>query len=80
MAVVRIKKTGSTLWGAVWKSWYAVRAGVSLAEPQTLQELMRQPLFGNPWITNEEGQLVGTEIGNKFANWAAKGLQQIKHI
>lgn len=49
-------------------------------EPQSLQELMRQPLFDNPWIVNKEGQPMGLEKGNRFANWAAKGLNQIKNI
>jgi len=77
MTATRIKKSGSMLWRAVWKAWTAVRAGVMQNEPQ---ELMRQLLFENPWITNDKGCPLGLEHGSKFANWAAKGLQQIKDI
>ena len=57
-----------------------IRGGVKQKEPQSTQEILRQPLFGNPWITDDNGTPLGLEHGNRFSNWAAKGLQLVKHI
>lgn len=80
MTATKIKPAGSLLWGAVWRSWCSVRVGVMQVEPQTMEELMRQPLFNNPWITDPEGIPRGLEKSNSFVNWAIKCLRCIQDI
>lgn len=79
MTGVCIKLAGSNLWGAVWKAWCNTRTGITQVEPSSLQEILRQPLFGNPWIQSN-GIPMGLEPGSRFSNWAAKGIRYIKHI
>jgi len=49
-------------------------------QPFTMEELMRQALFSNPWISSTEGLPMGMKPGGSFANWAAKGFKCIQHI
>jgi hypothetical protein len=41
---------------------------------------MRQPLFGNPWITIDEGILLGLEAKTRFMHWAQRGITTITDI
>lgn len=80
MSTHKVKKAGSMLWGATWRAWCAIREGVTQKEPETFHEILRQPLFGNPWILDEHGTPRGLKQGNRFSNWVAKGIQLVKHI
>jgi hypothetical protein len=54
MSAQRIRPQGSTLWGALWQAWYTIRRRIGHEQPMTKEEILRQPLFGNPWITIED--------------------------
>jgi hypothetical protein len=48
-----------------------VRPGLSKSEPTNSTETLRQPVFGNPLITNQDGRslgLSGKSEGNALAN------------
>jgi sensor domain CHASE-containing protein len=48
-----------------------VRPGLCKSKPTTYVELLKQPVFGNPLITNQENRPLGfsgRSEGNAFAN------------
>jgi hypothetical protein len=49
----------------------SVRPGLTKSEPTNSAEALRQPIFGNPLITNQEGKplgINGKSEGNALAN------------
>ena len=54
-------KQGSTMWQGVMKVWHTLQSGLEQHDPTSLDEILRQPLFGNRMLTNEKGQQWGTE-------------------
>jgi hypothetical protein len=49
----------------------SVRSGLRKSEPTNSTETLRQPVFGNPCITNQDGRplgLNGKSEGNAFVN------------
>jgi len=51
-AATKLKKPLASLWKSILHSWLSVRPGLCKSEPTNLVEILRQPIFGNPLITN----------------------------
>jgi hypothetical protein len=69
-ATTKLKRPSTSLWKSILHSWMNVRSGLCKAEPTNLVKTLRQPIFGNPLITNQEGRpfgLNGRSEGNAFA-------------
>ncbi len=67
----KLKRPPTSLWKSILHSWLNVRPGLHKSEPTNLAEFLRQPIFGNPLITNRDGRLLGLSgksEGNAFAN------------
>jgi hypothetical protein len=80
MSAQCIKTQGSSLWEALWQAWRTIRRGTNHEQPLTKDEILRQSLFGNPWITTEDGIPIGFEDKSRFMNWAEKGITTITDI
>ncbi len=70
-ATTKLKRPPTSLWKSILYSWLNVRSGLCKLEPTNSAKTLRQPVFGNPLITNQDGRplgLSGKSEGNALAN------------
>jgi len=70
-AATKLKRPPSSLWKNILHSWLNVRPDLCKSEPTNSAETLRQPIFGNPLIVNQEGRplgLSGKSEGNALVN------------
>jgi hypothetical protein len=70
-AASKLKRSPTFLWKSILNAWINVRPGLSKSEPTNATEVLRQPVFGNPLITNQDNKplgLSGKSEGNALAN------------
>jgi hypothetical protein len=70
-AATKLKKPPTSLWKNILSAWMNVRPGLSKLEPTNAVEVLRQPVFGNPLITNQDNRplgLNGRSEGNALVN------------
>jgi hypothetical protein len=70
-AATKLKRPPTSLWKSILHAWMSVRPGLCKSEPTNSAETLRQPVFGNPLILNQEGKplgLNGKSEGNSLAN------------
>jgi len=67
----KLKRPPTSLWKSILHAWMSVRPGLYKSEPTNSAETLRQPIFGNPLIVNQEGKPLGLNDkseGNSLAN------------
>jgi hypothetical protein len=67
----KLKRPPTSLWKSILHSWLSVRSSLCKSEPTNSAETLRQPVFGNPLITNQDGRPLGfsgKSEGNALAN------------
>ncbi len=67
----KLKRPPTSLWKSILNAWMNVRPGLSKSEPSNAAKVLRQPVFGNPLITNQDNKplgLSGKSEGNALAN------------
>jgi len=65
----KLKRPSTSLWKSILHSWLSVRSGLCKSEPTN--SILRQPVFGNPLVTNQDGRpsrFSGKSEGNALAN------------
>jgi hypothetical protein len=70
-AAKKLKRPPTSLWKSILHAWMSVRSGLCKSEPTNSTKTLRQPVFGNPLIVNQEGRplgLYGRNEGNSLAN------------
>jgi len=70
-AATKLKRPPTSLWKSILHSWMNVRYDLRKSKPTNSAETLRQPVFGNPFITNQDGRplgLSGKSEGNTLAN------------
>jgi len=70
-AATKLKRPPTSLWKSILNAWMNVRPGLSKTEPTNVAEVLKQPVFGNPLITNQDSKplgLNGRSEGNALAN------------
>jgi len=70
-AATKLKRPPTSLWKSILQSWLSVRSSLCKSELTNSAETLRQLVFGNPFITNQEGRplgLSGKSEGNALAN------------
>lgn len=73
-------KQGSSLWQGVLKAWHTMQGGLEQQDPTTWDEVIRQPLYGNRFLTNEQGLQWGTDPKTNLKYWAEKTIWTVKDI
>ena len=71
---------GSSMWQGVMKAWSTIQSGLEQQDPTTWSEITRQPLFGNRFLTNEEGVKWGTTPRSHMLWWAKKDYRALRDI
>ncbi len=70
-AAPKLKRLPYSLWNSIINVWLNVRSGLRKLEPTTYAELLKQPVFRNPLITNQDSRPLGfsgRSEGNAFAS------------
>ncbi len=70
-AATKLKRPPTSLWKSILSAWMNVRPGLSKLEPTNATEVLKQPVFGNPLITNQDSRplgLSGRSEGNALVN------------
>jgi hypothetical protein len=73
-------KQGSTMWQGVMKAWGTIQSGLEQQNPSNWSKIIRQPLFGNQFLTNELGVQWGKDPKTNIRTWAAKGFKTLQDI
>ncbi len=55
-AATKLKRPPTSLWKSILHSWLNVKSGLCKSEPTNSAETLRQPVFGNPPIMNQDGK------------------------
>ncbi len=55
----KLKRSPCSMWKSILGAWINVRPGLTKEGPTSRAELLRQPLFGNPSLTNSRGLPLG---------------------
>jgi hypothetical protein len=71
---------GSSMWQGVLKAWSTMQPGLEQQDPTSWDEITRQPLFGNRFLTDERGIQWGTGPQTKMKSWAERRIWSIKDI
>jgi len=58
-AAKKVKRPPTSLWKSILSAWMNVRPGLSKMEPTNATEVLRQPVFGNLLITNQDSKPLG---------------------
>jgi hypothetical protein len=58
-ATPKLKRAPCSMWKSIMGAWMSIRLGLAKKEPSNLVELMRQPIFSNPSLTNVRGEPLG---------------------
>ncbi len=67
----KLKRPPTSLWKNILHAWMSVRPGLCKSEPTNSAKILKQPVFGNPLIVNQEGKPLGLNDrseGNSLAN------------
>ena len=75
-----IVKQGSALWQGVLKAWQTIQSGIEQQDPTTWDEIIWQPLYGNRFLTNEQGIQWGTDSKTNMKYWAERAIWSIKDM
>jgi hypothetical protein len=70
-SATKLKRPPTSLWKSILHSWLSVRPGLRKSEPTNSAEILRQPIFRNPLVTNLDGKPLGyngKSEGNALAN------------
>jgi hypothetical protein len=70
-AAPKLKRPPCSLWKSILGAWLSVRPGLCKSESTNIAELLKQSVFGNPLITNQESRPLGLSEKNEsnaFAN------------
>ena len=73
-------KQGSAMWQGVMKAWSTIQSGLEQQDPTCWAEIIRQPICGNRYLTNEIGVQWGTEPRSSMVRWMEKGICSLKEL
>ena len=80
MNSTHIVQQGSTMWQGVMKVWSTIQSGLEQQDPQSWSEIVRQPLFGNRFLTSEKGVQWGTKCRTNMRWWSEKNFRTLQDI
>jgi hypothetical protein len=77
-AATKLKMPPTSLWKSILHAWMNVRPGLCKSEPINSTEILRQPVFGNPLIVNQEGKPLGLSDRNEGNSLANAGCSRVR--
>lgn len=76
----KLVKHGSSMWQGVLKAWSTIQSGLEQQDPSSWSEIVRQPLYGNRFLTNEVGVKWGTDPKTNMRWWSEREFRSLKDI
>ncbi len=77
-AATKLKRPPNSLWKSILHVWMSVRPGLCKSEPTNSTETLRQLVFGNPLIVNQEGKPLGVSSRSEGNSLANAGCSRVK--
>jgi hypothetical protein len=77
-AATKLKRPPTSLWKSILHAWMSVRPGLCKSESTNSVETLRQPVFGNPLIVNQEGKPLGLNDKNEGNSLANAGRSRVR--
>jgi hypothetical protein len=68
------------MWRSIVEAWMNARQGLTKSEPTTEDEILRQPIFGNPSILSASGTPLEVSGRSEGSAFALAGCSRIKDI
>jgi hypothetical protein len=79
-AATKLKRPPTSLWKSILHAWMNVRPGLCKSEPTNSAEILRQPVFGNPLIVNQEGKPLGFSDRSEGNSLANEGCSRVRDL
>jgi hypothetical protein len=79
-ATPKLKKTPCSFWRNIFGAWLNVRVGLVKTEPASHVAVFRQPIFGNPFITNTTNKPLGARGLSEKNTIAKSGCTKLKDL
>jgi len=80
LAAPKLKKLKCSMWKNIVGAWLNVRPGLIKSDPTNSDEVLRQPIFGNPSILNSRGFPLGVGGVSESNAFAQSGCSRVKDI
>jgi len=77
-AAPKLKRVPCSMWKSILGAWMSIRPGLAKKEPSNLAELVRQPIFSNPSLTNARGEPLGVNGHSEGCAFARAGHTRIR--
>jgi len=77
-AATKLKRPPTSLWKSILHAWMSVRLGLCKSEPTNSAKTLRQPVFGNPLIVNQEGKPLGLSGRSERNSLANTGCSRVR--
>lgn len=72
--------TGSQLWKSTFTAWQSIMSSLTPLAPQHRDEILREPLYGNPRLVDVEGRTWGSDKDDRLINWSHKVVHTLNDI
>jgi hypothetical protein len=76
----KLKTLPCSIWKSIIGAWINVRLSMSKLEPTNKAELLRQPIFRNPFITNHESKPIGLNSKNDGNAFTSSGCSMVRDL
>ncbi len=80
LAAPKLKRLKRSMWRSIVEAWLNVRPGLTKKEPTTKDEILRQPIFGNPSILSASGTPLGVSGRSEGSAFAHAGCTRIRDL
>jgi hypothetical protein len=80
LAAPKLKRLKCSMWKSIVGAWLNVRPGLIKSDLTNSDEVLRQPLFGNPSILNSRGIPLGVGGMNEGNTFVQYGCSRVKDI
>ncbi|CAM6016855.1 unnamed protein product [Sphagnum balticum] len=80
LAAPKLKRLKRSMWRSIVEAWLNVRPGLTKTEPTTKDEILRQPLFGNPSILSARGTPLGVSGRSEGCAFAHSRCTRIRDL
>jgi hypothetical protein len=79
-AAPKLKRMPCSMWKSILGAWINVQPGLTKEDPANRAELLRQPLFGNPSLTNSRGLPLGVNGQSEGCVFARSEHTKIRNL
>jgi len=79
-AAPKLKRPSPSMWKSILGSWMSMRPGLTKSNPTSVDEILRQPIFGNPSVLSTRGIPLGLGDTRDGIAFAKHGCTRVKDL